>query len=203
MIEQTALARLLQERREVAGYSRARLGKTLGISPGTIEGWELGRIGKPPFHEVIRIASFLDISFEDLQRRRTACWDGVRNYQARNLLRDEVKKGDEVLFYHSSTTPPAAVGIAEVVREGYPDPTAFDPASKHHDPASDPGNPTWYAVDVRAVEPLPRPVTLAEMREAPALKAMVLLRRGMRLSVQPVTANEWKAVLRLAGVRTA
>jgi len=130
-----------------------------------------------------------EFSFEDLQHRprRTTCWDGVRNYQARNLLRDEVKKGDEVLFYHSSTKPPAAVGIAEVVRGGYPDAT------------SDRQDPTWYAVDVRAVRPLPRPVSLAAMRGSPALRSMVLLRRGMRLSVQPVTAAEWRAVLRLAG----
>lgn len=130
--------------------------------------------------------------------RRSTAWDGVRNFQARNLLRDEVSAGDGVLFYHSQAGPPAVVGLAEVVRAGYPDPTQFDRKAKGHDPASPPDDPRWYAVDIRLVERLPRPVTLPELRQAPALREMVLLRRS-RLSVQPVRPAEWKAILKLGG----
>lgn len=139
-------------------------------------------------------------SWDDLwaSPKRTAFWDGVRNYQARNLLRDEMKKGDLVFFYHSSADPTAIMGICEVVREGYPDHTQFDPGSDHFDPASDPNDPRWYMVDLRAVEPLPRPVTLRELRGAPGLERMVLLQKGSRLSVQPVSADEWRTVLALA-----
>jgi len=126
---------------------------------------------------------------------RTTCWDGVRNYQARNLLRDEIRVGDGVLFYHSQVQPPAVVALVRVVRAGYPDPTQFDGRSKYHDPASDPSDPRWYAVDIRLDRELQRPVTLPEMRETPGLHEMVLLRKGSRLSVQPVTAAEWKIVL--------
>jgi predicted RNA-binding protein with PUA-like domain len=141
----------------------------------------------------------------DLQRSpgRTTGWDGVRNYQARNLLRDELRVGDGVLFYHSQEQPPAVVGLASVVRAGYPDPTQFDPRSKYHDPDSDPAAPRWYAVDVRLERALERPVTLPELREAPGLETMVLLRKGSRLSVQPVTAGEWAIVQRLAKRRAA
>ena len=140
-------------------------------------------------------------SFDDLMKApdQTTFWDGVRNYQARNLLRDEVKPGDGVLFYHSNADPPHIAGIAEVVREGYPDHTAFDPASEHFDPKSNPDNPTWYMVDIRAVRPLPRPLPLTELRECPALADMVLLQRS-RLSVQPVTPQQWKMILKLAGL---
>jgi len=127
-----------------------------------------------------------------------APWDGVRNYQARNLLRDEVSVGDGVLFYHSSTDPTGVVGIAEVVRAGYPDSTAWDPESDHPDPQSTPENPRWYMVDVRYVRHFPRTVTLAELKRAPALSAMKVVQRGMRLSIQPVTKDEWHAVLKLA-----
>lgn len=130
--------------------------------------------------------------------RRTTVWDGVRNYQARNMLRDEVKKGDLVFFYHSSTDPNAIVGICEVVRDGYPDPSQFDPASDYFDPKSDPDQPRWYVVDLRAREPLSRPVTLAELRGSRGLERMTLLKKGSRLSVQPVTADEWKTVLAIA-----
>lgn len=127
-------------------------------------------------------------------RNRTTLWDGVRNYQARNLLRDEIKQGDGVLFYHSRVQPPAVVAVAEVVREGYPDPTQFDEKAKYHDPKSSPDNPRWFAVDIRLVRELKRPVTLPEMRETPGLEDMVLLRKGSRLSVQPVSPEEWKIV---------
>ncbi len=139
-------------------------------------------------------------SFLDLLKapRKTTIWDGVRNYQARNLIRDDIRKGDGILFYHSNAEPPAVVGVAEVVREGYPDSTAFDPKSEHFDPKSKPDNPTWYMVDIRAVRALPRPVPLAELRDTRGLENMVLLNKS-RLSVQPVTAAEWEIIVRIAG----
>ncbi len=140
-------------------------------------------------------------SFEDLKTRRdrTEPWDGVRNYQARNFLRDQVRKGDGVLFYHSSVKNPAVVGIAEVAREGYPDLTALDPASEHFDPRSTPADPIWYRVDIRYVRELGREVTLAEIRNHPALADMLLNRRS-RLSIQPVTAGQWQVILALGGI---
>jgi len=140
-------------------------------------------------------------SLEDLKNRpdRTEHWDGVRNFQARNYLRDQVRVGDLVLFYHSNIAEPAVVGIAEVVREGYPDFTAFDPQGKYFDPRSTPDKPTWYMVDVRFVKELPRPVPLAELKGVPALSGMALLNRS-RLSIQPVREEEWREVLRLAGL---
>ena len=141
-------------------------------------------------------------SWDDLRAspRRTTVWDGVRNYQARNLLRDEIRKGDGVLFYHSNANPPAVVGTATVARAGYPDPSQFDPESRYHDPKFDPENPRWFVVDIRADRALRTPVGLPELREARGLEKMVLLRRGSRLSVQPVTATEWKIILRLGGL---
>jgi predicted RNA-binding protein with PUA-like domain len=140
-------------------------------------------------------------SLDDLKNRPGASehWDGVRNYQARNYLRDQVKVGDLVLFYHSNIAEPAVVGIAEVVREGYPDFTALDPASDHFDPRSSAEKPLWYMVDLRFVRELPRPVSLAELRGDPALAGMPLLNRS-RLSIQPVTEEQWREILRLAGV---
>ncbi len=144
-----------------------------------------------------------DYSIQDLrkEKRKTACWDGVRNYQARNLLRDEVKKGDRVFFYHSNSKPSGVVGIAEVAKEGYPDPTAFDPKAKHFDPKSDPDNPRWYAVDLRFVEEFDGTVALATLRETKGLEDMLLLRRGQRLSIQKVSAKEWKVVTKMAGAK--
>ncbi len=140
-------------------------------------------------------------SLEDLKNLPDATehWDGVRNYQARNFLRDQIKLGDRVFFYHSNTAEPAIVGIAQVVREGYPDWTAFDPENDHFDPRSAPEKPIWYMVDVRFVRVLPRPITLAELRGIPALAGMALLNRS-RLSVQPVREEEWDLILKLAGV---
>ena len=141
-------------------------------------------------------------SFADLMAspgRRTE-WEGVRNYQARNLLRDEVKKGDGVLFYHSSTEPMAIAGIAEVVKDGYPDGSALDPRSKYHDPASTAANPTWYRVDIKGVQSFRKPLTRDRLKREKALAGMMLLQRGARLSVQPVTADQWRCVLELAGV---
>ena len=138
-------------------------------------------------------------SFDDLEHspKKTTTWDGVRNFVARNFLRDGMKRGDQVFFYHSSTKPQAIVGICEVVREGYPDPTAFDPKGPGHDPASKESEPTWFAVDLRGVEKLRRPVTLAEIKARPELAEMALVRIG-RLSVTPVTGTEWETILAMA-----
>lgn len=142
----------------------------------------------------------LTFSFDDLWNApgRTACWDGVRNYQARNLLRDGMKEGDLVFIYHSSTDPTGIVGVAEVTRGGYPDYTALDKADPHYDPKSDPGSPAWFMVDVKAVKKLPEIITLEALRQVPALEKMVLLKRGSRLSVQPVSAEEWRAIMSMA-----
>jgi predicted RNA-binding protein with PUA-like domain len=141
-------------------------------------------------------------SFEDLMAspRQTTCWDGVRNYQARNFMRDDMKKGDLVFFYHSSVDPSEIVGIAEVVRESYPDHTAFDASDSHFDPKSKPDAPTWMMVDIKGVRRLSKPLALGDLRGVKGLESMVLLQRGSRLSVQPVTESEWKVVCRLAGV---
>jgi predicted RNA-binding protein with PUA-like domain len=141
-------------------------------------------------------------SLDDLERspEGTAPWDGVRNFQARNLLRDEIQAGDGVLFYHSSCSEPAIVGLAEVVRSGYPDHTAQDPRSEHYDPKAKPTNPIWYMVDVRFRARLPRPLTRTDLANHPVLAGMMVMQRGNRLSVQPVAADEWRAVLALAGV---
>jgi predicted RNA-binding protein with PUA-like domain len=140
-------------------------------------------------------------SFSDLlaEPDQTTGWDGVRNYQARNYLRDSIKAGDGVLFYHSSADPPCIAGIAEVVREGHPDPTAFDPDSDHPDPKSDRANPTWYQVCIRAKKAIDPPLGLPRLRETPELAAMELLRKGSRLSIQPVSEREWKTIMALAG----
>jgi predicted RNA-binding protein with PUA-like domain len=130
---------------------------------------------------------------------QTTGWDGVRNYQARNFLRDSIKVGDGVLFYHSSADPPCIAGIAEVVRAGHPDPTAFDPRSEHPDPKSDPASPIWYQVSIRAVKAVVPPLQLPRLKEIPELAGMELLRKGSRLSVQPVTEEEWKVIMALAG----
>jgi predicted RNA-binding protein with PUA-like domain len=128
-------------------------------------------------------------------------WDGVRNYQARNLLRDDIRTGDGVLFYHSNTAEPAIVGLAQVVKDGYPDHTAFDPTEKHFDPKSNPDNPRWYMVDVQYLCHLPFQLSRDFLREHPVLSAMGVLRKGNRLSVQPVTEVEWNAVLEITGVK--
>lgn len=140
-------------------------------------------------------------SFQDLINcpDSTDHWDGVRNYQARNFLRDEIKPGDKVLFYHSSIPQPAVVGICTVVKEGYPDNTAFDPAADHFDPKSSPQKPIWYMVDVKADQLLHQPVTLALIREHPDLQQMPLINRS-RLSIQPVTAEQFNVISKLGGL---
>ncbi len=132
---------------------------------------------------------------------RTTWWDGVRTYQARNYLR-EMAKGDLVLFYHSNADPPAVVGIAEVVRTAYPDDSQFDKRSRHYDPASTREAPRWDMVDIRLVEKFPSGLSLDRLRQEPGLKGMVLLRKGSRLSVQPVTADEWDLVVKLSKGRS-
>jgi predicted RNA-binding protein with PUA-like domain len=136
-------------------------------------------------------------SIDDLARapKQTTFWNGVRNFQARNLLRDEIKVGDGVIFYHSSADPPGAAGLAEVTRAGYPDPTQFDSRSEYHDPDATPDAPRWFMVDIRFSEKFARFVPLDELRASAELKEMVLLRRGSRLSVQPVSPAEWKAIV--------
>jgi len=131
--------------------------------------------------------------------RATTFWDGVRNFQARNMLRDEMKRGDEAFLYYSGCKVPGIVAIMEVVREGYPDPTAFDRKHHHYDPDSDPGAPRWFQVDVRLKRRLSRVITLTELRAhaAKELKAMALLRPGNRLSVTPVQSAHWKFILSL------
>ena len=136
-------------------------------------------------------------SIDDLERAGTDAWDGVRNHQARNHLR-AMRRGDRAFFYHSSCPQPAVVGVMEIVREAYPDPTAFDPRSPYHDPRSTPEAPRWYAVDVRFVERLPKPVPLAAIKADPALAELPLVRRGSRLSVMPVTPAQWRRILALA-----
>ncbi len=138
-----------------------------------------------------------EFSVDDLAARpqRTEHWDGVRNYQARNMMRDEMKKGDLVLFYHSNCLEPGIVGIAKVVRESYPDHTAFDPDDAHFDPKSERDNPRWYMVDVQFVRKLKRTISLTELKEQPALTDMPLVRRGNRLSVMPVTKQQWDFIL--------
>lgn len=136
---------------------------------------------------------------DDLAARpdQTEHWDGVRNYQARNMMRDEMKKGDLVFFYHSNCEMPGIVGIAEISREGYPDHTAFDQENKHYDPASDPDKPRWFMVDVRFVRKLKRTITLGELKDRPDLDGFALTRRGNRLSVMPVTEEQWNYILSL------
>lgn len=140
-----------------------------------------------------------EFSIDDLERRpgQTEHWDGVRNYQARNMMRDDMKVGDPVFFYHSNCETPGIVGIAQIVREAYPDHTAFDPADKHFDPASDPGNPRWFMVDVRFVRKLKRTITLAELKDRPELEGLALVRRGNRLSIMPVGQDMWESILSL------
>ena len=122
----------------------------------------------------------------------------MRNYQARNMMRDEMKKGDLAFFYYSNTEQPGIVGIMQVVKEAYPDHTAFDPENHHYDPKSQPDNPRWFMVDVQFVKKFKHPILLSDLRENPLLKNMMILRKGNRLSITPVTEKEWEAILSVA-----
>ena len=139
-------------------------------------------------------------SLSDLKNesRGVAFWDGVRNYQARNFLRDSVSVGDGVLFYHSRIKEPAVVGLAEVVKAGYPDPTQFDVDAEYFDPKSDPEKPRWYGVEIRYAEEFERAVTLKEIKEMPSLSTMALVNRS-RLSIQPVLPEAWTIICGLGG----
>lgn len=140
-------------------------------------------------------------SLSDLENspKRTTCWDGVRNYQVRNFLRDDVKIGDLAFFYHSGCDEPAVAGIVRVVADAYPDHTAFDPEEKHYDAASEPANPRWFMVDVRFERALKRPLTLQELKlyKDKQLAGLTLLQRGNRLSVLPVSKNHWEFIISL------
>ena len=140
-----------------------------------------------------------EFSFDDLTHRpnQTEHWDGVRNYQARNMMRHDMRVGDHVFFYHSNCEEPGIVGLARIAREAYPDHTAFDPDNKHYDPKSRPDQPTWFMVDVQAVRKLNRTITLTELRACPELEGLALIRRGNRLSVMPVSENHWQFILGL------
>jgi predicted RNA-binding protein with PUA-like domain len=134
-------------------------------------------------------------SIDDLKRDGTTYWDGIRNYQARNLIRDDMKVGDGVLVYHSNAEPTAIVGLAKIVRAGYPDHTQFEAGHVHFDATAKLEEPRWYMVDIAFERAFAKPLTLAALKELPALKDMGLLRKGNRLSVQPVTEKEWKEIL--------
>jgi len=135
-------------------------------------------------------------SIRDLERDDSTCWEGVRNYEARNLMRDRMKVGDEVLFYHSNAKPPGVAGVARIVREGYPDSYAFDKESPYHDPKSNPDDPRWFMVDVEFVEAFEEVVSLGEIKAAAELQDMVLVKRA-RLSVQPVSKKEFQVIRRM------
>ena len=139
-------------------------------------------------------------TIEQLERDGETCWEGVRNYQARNILRDDMRPGDRVLFYASNAEPTGVAGVAEVSRGGYPDHFAFDTTHDYFDPKSDPSNPTWYMVDIRFVEKFPTVVSLETLKATPGLANMMVTKRGMRLSVQPVREDEWMEVCRMGGL---
>lgn len=135
-------------------------------------------------------------SIDDLKRDKTEMWDGVRNYQVRNMMRDDIQVGDMALFYHSNAGKETGVaGVMKIAKTAYPDPTQFDPKSEHPDPKSDPDNPRWLCVDVRFVSKLPRVVTLHEMKRATPLQKMRLLQPGNRLSVLPITKKEFETIV--------
>jgi predicted RNA-binding protein with PUA-like domain len=140
---------------------------------------------------------------DDLRRKRRTPWDGVRNYRARNFMRDEMAVGDLVLFYHSNADPPGVAGVARVVSPSYPDPTQFDPRSEYHDPKASETEPRWWLVDVEFVEQLPNLVSLSALKADPKLRGMWVTQRGMRLSVQPVEKEHFRHVLRCGGAKTA
>ena len=134
---------------------------------------------------------------DDLKQRpkQTEPWDGVRNYQVRNMMRDQMQLGDKAFFYHSNANPSGIAGIMEIVSEAYPDHTAFDPREKHYDPKSNPEKPIWFLVDVKFVKKFKRVISLQELREEPMLRDMLILRPGSRLSITPLAVREWETIL--------
>ncbi len=139
-------------------------------------------------------------SWDDLlnSKDQRTCWDGIRNYQVRNFIRDEIKCGDQLFFYHSNAKPPGIIGIAEVVEESYPDPTQFDPSDGHFDAKSQSDAPRWLMFDLVAKRALASFVSLEQLKQNPRLSSMLVVQRGQRLSIQPVTAAEWREVLAMA-----
>lgn len=140
-------------------------------------------------------------SIEDLinSKEQTTFWNGVRNYQARNYIRDEIKSGDKAIFYHSNINPPSAVGICEIIKNGYPDFTAFDKKSEYYDPKSSRENPIWYMMDVKFIKRFKNPTTINDIKTNPKLKNMILLKKGNRLSVFPISKNEFEEIVRMGG----
>lgn len=138
---------------------------------------------------------------DDLASRpdQTECWDGVRNYQARNMIRDDMKVGDQGFFYHSNCKEPGIVGLVEIVKSAYPDYTQFDPEADHYDPTSSSDNPRWVMVDVRFLKKFDRVLSLKELRENPQLSSLVVLRKGSRLSITPIAIDEYQAICSLSG----
>lgn len=139
-------------------------------------------------------------SIDDLnnEKDKTEFWDGVRNYQARNMMRDDMRVGDKVFFYHSNCKVPGIVGTAKVVKRGYPDPTQFKKTSKYYDPKSNPENPRWFGVEIKFVKKFKEVISLEALKQNPALSDMALVRKGNRLSVMPVSEQEWQAILEMA-----
>jgi predicted RNA-binding protein with PUA-like domain len=137
-------------------------------------------------------------SIDDLERKGQEAWDGVRNYQARNFMRDGMRVGDKVFFYHSNCAEPGIVGIAEVATDAYPDPSQFDPKSDYFDGGSTRDNPRWMLVEVKFVKKFKRTITLDELKQQETLAEMALVRKGNRLSVMPVSDDDWKYILKLA-----
>ena len=136
-------------------------------------------------------------SIDDMQRDGREMWDSIRNYQARNMMRDDMRIGDEVFFYHSNCKEPGIVGITRVCSEPYPDPVQFDESSRYFDPKSKPQDPTWILVDVEFVRKLSRTITLTEIKAEKSLQDMILTRRGNRLSIMPVLKKHWNKILRM------
>jgi predicted RNA-binding protein with PUA-like domain len=136
-------------------------------------------------------------SIKDLKKKEIEHWDGIRNYQSRNFIRDDMRVGDRVLVYHSNANPPGVAGLAEICRAAYPDFTAWDPESPYFDPKSDPENPRWFMVDVRFVEEFPETVSLEDLKQTPELEGMMVIRKGMRLSIQPVEKPHFEKVVQL------
>lgn len=137
-----------------------------------------------------------EYSIDDLQRDDIEFWDGIRNYQVRNMMRDQMQPGDAAFFYHSNCKPPGIVGVMEIVsKAAYPDPTQFDPDNKHHDVKSSPDKPRWLGVDVKFKQNFGQTISLDQLRQNPKLKDMLILRKGNRLSVTPITKKEWQAIL--------
>lgn len=159
----------------------------------------LPRLNKIPMNYWLMKSEPDTFGIDDLRNKpgQIEPWDGVRNYQARNMMRDEMKLGDLVFFYHSNCELPGIVGIMEIVKEGYPDCSAFDPDDKHFDPKSDAEQPRWFRVDVKYVKTLSRNLSLKELKNHPELADLALVRRGNRLSIMPVSKDQWEFILRL------